>query len=161
MKHLMKLPVSLCLALLGIGIGAFLLRARVDVGNVDAVEVEARGSNRAWRFSYPGPDGRLGTPDDRVSEGQLTLPVGAEVVLRLRSEDFIYVFSCPDLKLKEIAVPDLKFALTFQVDRVGAFDLAMDPMCGFVLPPGKTMGTLTVAPERDFHRWLETFRPLP
>ena len=116
--------------------------------------VEARGSDRAWRFSYSGPDGILGTGDDPVSGGHLKLPAGADVVIQLRSDDYIYVFSCPGLKLKEIAVPDLEFSIGFRADRRGEYDLAMDPICGFRLPPGENMGTLSVVSESDFRLWL-------
>ncbi len=118
------------------------------------LRVEARGSGRAWRFSYSGPDQILGTGDDPVSGGHLRLPAGADVVIQLRSDDYIYVFSCPGLKLKEIAVPDLDFSIVFRADRRGEYDLAMDPMCGFRLRPGETMGTLSVVSESDFRLWL-------
>ena len=121
---------------------------------VEPLRVVARGSERAWRFSYSGPDGVHNTGDDPVSTGHLMLPAGAHVVVQLRSDDYIYVFSCPDLKLKEIAVPDLEFSIAFLADRPGEYDLAMDPMCGFRLPPGQTMGTLSVASESDFRHWL-------
>ena len=118
------------------------------------LRVEARGSGRAWRFTYSGRDGVLGTGDDLVSHNHLRLPAGADVIIQLRSDDFIYVFSCPGLKLKEIAVPDLEFSIAFRVDRRGDYDLVMDPMCGFQLPPGETMGTLGVDSETDFRLWL-------
>ena len=118
------------------------------------LRIEARGSDRAWNFVFFGPDQILGSADDIKSVGELSLPVGAEVVIDLRSDDFIYVFSCPDLGLKEIAVPDLEFSLSFTVDRPGEFNLLMDPMCGFRLPPGETMGRIKVASARDFHQWL-------
>ena len=125
-------------------------------GNVDLpLTIEARGSDRAWRFVYAGPDGIHGSADDSRSVADLRLPVGAQVLINLRSEDFIYVFSCPGLKLKEIAVPDLEFSISFQVERVGEYELLMDPMCGFRLPPGKTMGTIRVVSERDFRRWRQ------
>ena len=120
----------------------------------DVVIIEARGRERAWRFSYGGPDGDLGTPDDVVRDGQLALPSGVEVWLQLRSDDFIYVFSCPDLDLKEIAVPDLEFSLRFRTEQVGEHALVMDPMCGFQLAPGETMGKVSVLSERAFRRWL-------
>ena len=110
----------------------------------DDLVVEARGHGRAWHFSYG--DGR--------SDGRLVLPVGTKVEVRLRSDDFIYVFSCPDLELKEIAVPDLEFSIAFETERVGTHTLAMDPMCGFQLAPGQTMGSLEIVSRSDFHRWL-------
>jgi heme/copper-type cytochrome/quinol oxidase subunit 2 len=121
------------------------------------LRIEARGSDRSWRFSYFGPDGILGTNDDLQSTANLRLPVGVEVILSLRSDDFVYVFTCPALNLKEIAVPDLEFSISFRADRLGEFDLLMDPMCGFRLPPGKTMGIVSVDSESDFRRWLQEY----
>ncbi len=118
------------------------------------LRIEARGSDRDWNFSYLGPDGTLDTLDDVKSTGELSLPVGADVVIDLRSNDYIYIFSCPELNLKEIAVPDLEFSISFTVDRPGIFNLLMDPMCGFRLPPGETMGRIKVASASDFHQWL-------
>ena len=118
------------------------------------LRIEARGSDRDWNFSYFGPDGTLDTADDVKSTGELSLPLGAEVVIDLRSDDFIYAFSCPDLGLKEIAVPDLEFSLSFTAERPGEFNLLMDPMCGFRLPPGETMGRIKVASASEFHQWL-------
>jgi heme/copper-type cytochrome/quinol oxidase subunit 2 len=112
------------------------------------------GSDRDWNFSYLGPDGTLDTADDIKSTGEMNLPVGAEVVIDLRSNDFIYVFSCPGLGLKEIAVPDLEFSISFTAERPGEFNLLMDPMCGFRLPPGETMGRIKVASASDFRQWL-------
>ena len=107
--------------------------------------IEARGKSRAWHFTYP---------DEQASSGVLTVPAGVDVVIQLRSDDYLYVFSCPDLALKEIAVPDLDYAISFRVEQPGDFELAMDPMCGFRLPPDQTMGNLRVLPEKEFRRWL-------
>ena len=118
------------------------------------LRIEARGSDRDWNFSYLGPDGTLDTADDIKSTGEMNLPVGAEVVIDLWSNDFIYVFSFPGLGLKEIAVPDLEFSISFTAERPGEFNLLMDPMCGFRLPPGETMGRIKVASASDFRQWL-------
>lgn len=158
------------LRILFLGVGVWILAASVylwkrelrlkkgnqwSTGSSLPLRIEARGSDRSWRFSYFGPDGVLGTMDDLQSIETLRVPVGAKVILNLRSDDFIYVFSCPELKLKEIAVPDLEFSISFRANQLGEFDLLMDPMCGFRLPPGKAMGIVSVDSESDFRRWIE------
>jgi heme/copper-type cytochrome/quinol oxidase subunit 2 len=125
------------------------------------VEVEALGSGRAWHFSYGGRDGIPGTADDAVSTGDLTLPENADVVIHLRSRDYIYVFSCPGLNLKEIAVPDLEFSLAFRTGAAGRHELAMDPMCGFPAAPGETMGALRVVSQGGFQSWLDSCHHRP
>ena len=167
MKETTQSRAVLRIMLLGIGVwlvaASFFLWKRNGIskeGNLwssslgSPLRVEARGRDRSWQFSYFGPDGILGANDDLQSTAKLRVPVGVEVLLSLRSDDFIYVFSCPELNLKEIAVPDLKFSISFRVDRLGEFDLLMDPMCGFRLPPGKTMGIVDVDSESDFRQWL-------
>ena len=121
---------------------------------VERLQIEARGSGRAWHFSYCGPDGAPMTGEDRTSKGELRLPANADVVIHLRSHDYIYVFSCPELNLKEIAVPDLEFSISFRTEGCGQYKLAMDPMCGFPAAPGETMGTVHVVSSKDLPSWL-------
>jgi heme/copper-type cytochrome/quinol oxidase subunit 2 len=128
--------------------------AAAAVERLDPVRVDALGHGRRWHFSYDGPDGVSGTGDDRVSTGELILPGNTEVRIHLRSRDFIYVFSCPELGLKEIAVPDLEFTLVFRTGGRGRYELAMDPMCGFPAVPGETMGVLRVVLPSDFRSWV-------
>ena len=123
-------------------------------GNASPLLVEARGAGKKWHFSYAGADGIPGNGDDPVSTTELRLPELADVVIRLRSQDFIYVFSCPELSLKEIAVPDLDFSIGFRTGHAGRYQLAMDPMCGFPAALGETMGTLHIVSETDFLSWL-------
>lgn len=124
------------------------------VPSVGRLEIEARGSGRTWHFSYCGPDGTTMTGDERTSKGELRLPAHADVVIHLRSNDYIYVFSCPELNLKEIAVPDLEFSISFRTRGCGRYELAMDPMCGFPAAPGETMGTVHVVSSKEFRSWL-------
>ena len=116
--------------------------------------IEARGRGREWQFTYGGGDGVLGSADDVVTRRHFRVPAGAEVLIQLRSDDYLYVFSCPDLGLKEIAVPDLSYQIRFSPRAPGAHELAMDPVCGFRLPPGENMGSLIVTSERDFRSWF-------
>lgn len=116
---------------------------------VGRLQVEARGIGRAWHFSYCGQDGVPVTGNDLTTKSELKLPTNTDVVIHLRSHDYIYVFSCPELNLKEIAVPELEFSLAFRTGGCGQYELAMDPMCGFPAAPGETMGTLHVVSNKE------------
>jgi hypothetical protein len=61
----------------------------------------------------------------------LHLPLETDVVLKLESDDFIYIMSNPELGLKQIAVPELTHTLKFHTARIGPFELLADPLCGW------------------------------
>ncbi len=160
MNHTTK-SIAIAAVLIVMGTGGWILfrTNREDAGSgysISPILVEARGIGRKWQFSYSGPDGRLASDDDIVVWDELKVPIDTEVVVRLRSDDYIYVFSSPSLDLREMAVPDLEFTIRFQVSEPGEHELAMDPMCGFRLPPGSAMGKITVTSAAAFGSWLES-----
>ena len=61
----------------------------------DAFDVEVTGSDFQWDFRYPGPDGRLHTPDDQTSSRILHLPSHRIVRLFITSTDYVYIFGIP------------------------------------------------------------------
>src|SRR5262245_6415641 len=54
-----------------------------------------------WNVTYPGADGRLGTPDDFTKRNQLHIPVNSVVRATLESEDVIHSFFLPNFRLKQ------------------------------------------------------------
>ena len=119
------------------------------------VEIEARGKRFEWSFRYPGPDGELGTPDDFRSDRELHLPVGADVALKLESDDFIYIMSSPELELKQIAVPELTHTLKFHTARIGSFNLLVDPLCGWRPLHDDLMGRVIIHSVTEFDVWFD------
>ena len=85
------------------------------------------------------------------------LPINQNVILELHSKDYVYSFALPHLDLKEIAVPDLTFSLSFKTDTVGTFELLGDQMCGYAHP--QLLGKLIVTSAKEFESWSETGRP--
>jgi cytochrome c oxidase subunit 2 len=115
--------------------------------------VELTGDKGTWHVRYPGPDGRLDTPDDLIGGHDLHLPARTQVRLELRSRDAVYFFGVPGLGLNEAAVPDLAFALDFGTGEPGTFELRQDQICGRSHPDLK--GRLVVEPLSTFADWLE------
>jgi heme/copper-type cytochrome/quinol oxidase subunit 2 len=104
-----------------------------------------------WTFTYPGPDGTLGTPDDVPGGGDLHVPAGRDVELILTSDDYLDRFSVPGLGLHGMAVPGLPSSLTIRAPRPGTFAMAADPMCGRRPSHG---GRLIAETLPDFASWL-------
>ena len=118
------------------------------------VTVEAIGREFVWWFRYPGADGIRNTSDDIELRRQLLLPSDVDVTLELKSEDYIYSMSLPDRNLKEIAVPDLHFELSFRTKPSEEFDLLVDPMCGFRFFHDDVMGHVSVTHRDDFSNYF-------
>lgn len=93
--------------------------------------IEVTGDDFNWYFRYPGPDGVLGTTDDRHSIQDLYLPDNSKVDLKLKSNDYVYSFALPELGMTEIAVPGLDFELQFATQDEQTMQLLGDQLCGF------------------------------
>lgn len=117
------------------------------------------GHDYHWHVRHPGPDGELETSDDILAERHLHLPRDTEVILTLRSSDYLYTLSLPEYGLKEIAVPDLEFELRLTPDRSGRFELRGDQMCGYSHP--QLLGRLVVQSPSEFATWLDTQQDSP
>jgi len=98
---------------------------------LESIVIEVTGDEFNWHFRYPGPDGVLGTDDDRHSVQDLFLPDNSEVELKLKSNDYVYSFALPELGMKEIAVPGLDFGLQFTTKNEQTLQLLGDQFCGF------------------------------
>lgn len=98
---------------------------------IDTITVEVTGNEYNWYFRYPGVDGKLGTDDDKFSERNLYLPDNANVTLNLKSDDYVYNITLPDIGIKEIAVPELNFSMNFKTKDEATWEFKGDQFCGF------------------------------
>jgi len=99
--------------------------------DLDSIVIEVTGENFNWHYRYPGLDGILGNEDDQHSIQDLYLPNDSHILLKLNSKDYIYTFAIPDIKLKEIAVPELNFQLEFKTGREQVLQVLGDQFCGY------------------------------
>lgn len=118
--------------------------------------VGVTGSDYQWQLHYPGPDGQLGTADDIHAVRHPHVPVDTEIRFQLNSQDYLYTFAVPQLKLNELVVPDLTFSLEFLVNKVGKIEFRGDQFCGYTHP--ELSGSLIVESQKDFKAWLETMQ---
>ena len=118
--------------------------------------IDITGAEYEWHMRYPGLDGKLNTADDGLDRRHLHLPAHSEVKLQLHSRDYLYSFALPHLDLKEIAIPDLEFSLSFGTGPEGTFDLLGDQLCGYAHP--KLMGKLIILSPSDFAARMSRLR---
>jgi cytochrome c oxidase subunit 2 len=122
-----------------------------------AMNVEITAEQFAWNIRYPGPDGKLETPDDIVTLNQLHMPVGRPVIVTLHSKDVIHSFFLPEFRVKQDAVPGMTTRIWFEATRVGNWEIACAELCG--LGHYRMKGFVTVETPEEFERWLaETAR---
>jgi cytochrome c oxidase subunit II len=118
----------------------------------DALQIEVTAEQFAWNIRYPGPDGKLGTPDDIVTLNQLHFPVSKKVVVSLHSKDVIHSFFLPEFRVKQDAVPGMTTKVWFDAARVGHWEITCAELCG--LGHYRMKGFLTADAPEDFEKWL-------
>lgn len=110
-----------------------------EEGDPDPYEIEVYAYQFAWKFRYPGADGKLGNtdyrltmkdtkgiineigldPDDEASlddivSNELILPKGARVTLHLRSRDVLHAAHLPHFRSQMYCVPGTPTQMTLK-----------------------------------------------
>ena len=118
----------------------------------DALPVLITAKQFEWLVTYPGRDGRLGTPDDFEVRNQLHVPVNRPIVAALASEDVIHSFFVPPFRIKQDVVPGMRLRSWFQPTRVGTYELGCAELCG--LGHYRMRAVVTVHEPQDYDRWV-------
>ena len=104
------------------------------VSGVDYIEIEATGKQFAWDIRYPGADGVLGakyfknisgtnplgqvwTDNENLDDqhvGEIVLPVGKQVRVRITAQDVLHNFYLPHFRVKMDAVPGIPTYFVFR-----------------------------------------------
>ena len=96
----------------------------------DSYPIGVHAKQFEWQYTYPGPDGQLGTADDYTIRNQLHVPVNRNVVVILTSEDVIHSFFVPVFRVKQDAVPGLTIRAWFNATVPGEYELGCAELCG-------------------------------
>lgn len=109
-----------------------------DVGtDEEVIEIEVMGYQFAWQLRYPGPDGKLGSRDfrltsgtnpvgqdwtdesnlDDIHPGEIVLPVGKKVRVRILARDVLHDFYLPHFRVKMDAVPGMPTYFVFTPEK--------------------------------------------
>ncbi len=127
-------------------------KIKVDTPATDLViRVTAKQFN--WLVTYPGPDGRFDTDDDKTFTDELHVPAGKPVQVWLRSNDVIHSFFLPNLRLKQDILPGRTLRAWFDAGKPGRYELACAQLCGFGHSGMK--GWLVVHEPGDYERWVK------
>ncbi|MFN8544202.1 MAG: cytochrome c oxidase subunit II [Candidatus Binatia bacterium] len=116
------------------------------------IEIHALARQFNWDFTYPGKDGKFGTPDDFEVGNELHVPVNQNVHMELRSKDVIHSFFIPTARLKQDILPGRMIKAWFNATVPGKYELPCAELCGF---GHYTMrGWLVVQTPDEYQAWL-------
>jgi cytochrome c oxidase subunit II len=110
-----------------------------------------------WEFTYPGPDGQFGTPDDLVQTTTLTVPAGQVIRLIMGSKDVIHSFYVPQLRLRQDAVPGREIPVWFEATQPGKYEIACSQLCG--ISHFAMKGILRVLTPEEYQQWVSQHWP--
>lgn len=107
--------------LIVMAVWAYLVLSDNEALAQDRLVVNVTAQQFAWEFTYP--DGNVGTGDLRV-------PVGRQVELKMRSKDVIHDFYVVEFRVKKDVVPGITTDLVFTPSRVGTYQVICAELCG-------------------------------
>jgi cytochrome c oxidase subunit II len=93
--------------------------------------IHVTGKQFNWEVTYPGPDGRFGTADDKTFLDELHVPINKVVRIQLRGRDVIHSFFVPQFRFKQDAVPGRDIMQWFEVTKAGKYEAPCAELCGF------------------------------
>lgn len=111
--------------------------------------VNVTGQQWWWEYSYPAQAG-IDTPI--VTSGQLVIPAGQCVMLRITSRDVIHSFWIPKLNGKKDAVPGRVHLLRMEADHPGFYTGQCTEFCG--LSHANMKMDLISLNDADFATWV-------
>ena len=104
-----------------IAVWAYLVLSDNEALASDRMVVDVTAQQFAWSFTYPG---------GQIASGDLRLPVGRQVELKMRSKDVIHDFYVPEFRVKEDVVPGITTHVIVNPNRVGTFQVICAELCG-------------------------------
>ena len=90
-----------------------------DVGN--ALPIDVTAMQFAFLFHYPDGD---------IISGELHVPAGRPITLRMEAKDVIHAFWVPEFRLKQDVIPGQPTQLSFTPTRPGRYPIVCAELCG-------------------------------
>jgi cytochrome c oxidase subunit 2 len=117
---------------------------------LDALAVDVTAMQFAFIFHYP---------DSNIISGELHVPVGQPVALRMQANDVIHAFWVPQFRLKQDVIPGQPTLLSFTATRPGSYPIVCAELCGPY--HGGMRSTVVVDEPETFADWVARNSPAP
>ncbi|MFT5171279.1 MAG: cytochrome c oxidase subunit 2 [Candidatus Marinamargulisbacteria bacterium] len=135
-------PLILCMMIFVWGYKDYL---RLVVSPDDAMEIHVTAKKWMWQFEYP--------KDGVITLGEMVVPVGQPVTLKMSSEDVIHSFFVPNFRIKRDVIPNRYTQVWFEATDVGDFHIFCTEFCGD--GHSEMLATLRVVSHSDYQKWLK------
>jgi cytochrome c oxidase subunit II len=109
----------------------------------DRLVVEVTAEQFAWEFV---------NREAGIASGDMRVPVGRQVELRMRSQDVIHDFYVKEFRVKQDVVPGITTRLIFDPDRTGTYQVICAELCG--VGHGVMRARVIVMEPADYEAWL-------
>lgn len=129
------------------GVWAAIVLTQNDQRDSDREVVEVTAQQFAWSFTW-----REGV-DTPFESGDLYLPLGRQVELKMRSNDVIHSLYVPEFRLKQDVVPGLTTSLLINANEVGTYPIICAELCG--VGHGTMRARAIVLEEDDYQEFLQ------
>ena len=118
-----------------------------QVGSGAPLPVDVTAMQFAFIFHYPEGD---------ITSGELHVPVGQPVELRMKALDVIHAFWVPQFRLKQDVIPGQPTLLSFTPTRSGTYPIICAELCGPY--HGGMRSSVVVHEPESFQAWLDQNR---
>ncbi len=102
----------------------------------------------AFIFHYPESD---------ITSGELHVPLGQSVQLRMEAKDVIHAFWVPQFRLKQDVIPGQPTLLTFTATRAGTYPIVCAELCGPY--HGGMRSSVVVHEPEAYDAWVQANAP--
>ncbi len=111
-------------------------------GGLSILPVEVTAMQFAFLFHYPKGD---------IISGELHVPVGQPISMKMESNDVIHAFWVPEFRLKQDVIPGQPTLLNFTPTKVGRYPIICAELCGPY--HGGMRSTVVVESQEDYQNW--------
>lgn len=113
------------------------------------LEINIQAMQFAWIFDYP----------KGIQTGELHVPLGQPVLLKMKSNDVIHGFWVPEFRLKQDVIPGRTTTVRFTATKAGQYVLNCTQLCG--TSHGVMRADVFVDKPEDYQKWLASQAALP
>ena len=125
------------------GIGSGPIDTNITV-SANVLPIELTAMQFAFIFHYPEGD---------ITSGELHVPIGKEISLRMKSNDVIHAFWVPEFRLKQDVIPGQPTILNFTPTKPGTYPIVCAELCGPY--HGGMRSNVIVEEEQNYQEWFQ------